>query len=61
MKSDIFMGNMEKYKDPKAYDDTYQNYLTDVPLLSEWADVQGGTIIDLACGTGRVTLPLAER
>lgn len=55
------MGNMEKYKDPKAYDDTYQNYLTDVPLLSEWADVQGGTIIDLACGTGRVTLPLAER
>ncbi|GAB3070581.1 class I SAM-dependent methyltransferase [Salinicoccus sesuvii] len=60
MNTDIFMDNLEKYVDPKAYDDTYQHYLIDVPLLSEWAKVQGGIIVDLACGTGRVTLPLAE-
>lgn len=59
-KDNIFIGNFEKYADPEAYDLEYQNYLKDVPFLSEWADRQQGTIIDLGCGTGRVTIPLAE-
>ncbi|MDX8362628.1 class I SAM-dependent methyltransferase [Cytobacillus sp. IB215316] len=30
-------------------------------LLLEWAEKQQGTIVDLACGTGRITIPLAKR
>lgn len=52
--------NLEKYNDPQYYDLEYQSYLEDVPLLAEWSDRQQGTIIDLACGTGRVTIPLAK-
>jgi ubiquinone/menaquinone biosynthesis C-methylase UbiE len=35
--------------------------MVDLPFLSDWAQKQGGTIIDLACGTGRITIPLAEK
>lgn len=58
---DIFTSNSEKYADPEAYDLEYQNYLKDVPFLLDWANRTPGTIIDLGCGTGRVTIPLAER
>lgn len=56
----IFKSNMEKYSDPEFYDLQFENYMRDFPLLLEWASRQGGPIIDLACGTGRVTIPLAE-
>jgi len=58
---DIFKDNMEKYNDPEYYDLQYQNYLKDLPFLLEWAEKQNGEIVDLACGTGRLTIPLAER
>lgn len=57
---DIFKDNMEKYNDPEYYDLQYQSYLKDLPFLQEWAEKQNGKIVDLACGTGRVTIPLAE-
>lgn len=63
MKQDIeniFQGNMEKYADPEYYDLEYLTYLEDVPLLAEWSNKQQGTIMDLACGTGRVAIPLAK-
>lgn len=56
----IFADNMEKYKDPELYDQQYEGYMKDYPLFAEWAGRQGGPVIDLACGTGRITLPLAE-
>jgi len=58
---DIFKDNMEKYNDPEYYDLQYQNYLKDLPFLLEWAEKQNGEIVDLACGTGRLTIPLAEQ
>lgn len=58
---DIFKDNMEKYNDPEYYDLQYQSYLKDLPFLLEWAEKQNGKIVDLACGTGRVTIPLAEQ
>lgn len=57
----IFEDNMEKYKDPAMYDLQYENYLKDLPLLLEWARKSGGTVVDLACGTGRITIPIAQQ
>jgi SAM-dependent methyltransferase len=58
---DIFKDNMEKYINPEYYDLQYQNYLKDLPFLLDWAEKQNGEIVDLACGTGRLTIPLAEQ
>jgi ubiquinone/menaquinone biosynthesis C-methylase UbiE len=60
-KEDIFTDNMEKYSDPEMYDLQYEGYMKDFPLIYEWANKLGGQLIDLACGTGRITIPLAER
>lgn len=61
IKDDIFKSNFEKYSDPEYYDLQYQEYLNDVPFLAEWAEKSHGPIIDLGCGTGRVTIPLAQK
>lgn len=61
LKEDIFKSNFEKYEDPEYYDLEFQDYLNDLPFLVEWANKQKGTIVDLGCGTGRVTIPLAQQ
>ncbi|MDQ0271357.1 class I SAM-dependent DNA methyltransferase [Cytobacillus purgationiresistens] len=60
MNNILFTNNMEKYAKPEAYDQTYNHFQNDLPLLLEWAVKKGGTAIDLACGTGRITIPIAE-
>lgn len=57
----VFNGNFEKYEDPEYYDLEYQNYLSDVPFLAGWAEKSTGPIIDLGCGTGRVTIHLSQQ
>ncbi|WP_240620210.1 class I SAM-dependent methyltransferase [Peribacillus acanthi] len=57
----IFFDNFEKYANPDVYDKQYGSYMKDLPLLLEWATKQGGRVGDLACGTGRITLPLAQQ
>jgi SAM-dependent methyltransferase len=52
-------GNLDEYADPELYD-IENRWDDDLPLLLTWARRQGGPLVDLACGTGRVTLPLAE-
>jgi SAM-dependent methyltransferase len=37
------------------------SYAADLPLWRDLAEEQGGPVLDLGCGTGRVTLDLAER
>jgi SAM-dependent methyltransferase len=51
--------NLEEYADPELYD-IENAYDDDLELLLRWAAAQGGPVIDLACGTGRTTIPLAE-
>ncbi len=53
------LDNMEEYEDPELYDYENDTYVEDIPLLLKWAKKQGGTVIELACGTGRVTIPIA--
>jgi ubiquinone/menaquinone biosynthesis C-methylase UbiE len=50
----------DEYNDPKLYDFENDSYQEDIELLSEWAAKIEGPIIDLACGTGRATIPLAK-
>ncbi|REB07086.1 class I SAM-dependent methyltransferase [Sporosarcina sp. BI001-red] len=52
--------NFEEYDDPILYDKENENYQSELPFLLNWASKTRGTIIDLACGTGRVTIPLAQ-
>lgn len=52
--------NAEEYNDPILYDQENESFQDDIPFLLKWADKAEGPIVDLACGTGRATIPLAE-
>ncbi|TDL82460.1 class I SAM-dependent methyltransferase [Peribacillus frigoritolerans] len=53
--------NFEEYDDPSLYDGENESYTSDIPLLLKWASLTKGAIIDIACGTGRATIPLARQ
>ena len=42
------------------YDKVYQNLVHDIPFYLQQAKAHGGPILELGCGTGRVTIPLAS-
>ncbi|MED3552568.1 class I SAM-dependent methyltransferase [Cytobacillus praedii] len=52
--------NFDEYDDPVLYDKENEQYIPELPLLLKWASNLKGSIIDLACGTGRLTIPLAK-
>ncbi|MCC3356050.1 class I SAM-dependent methyltransferase [Bacillus sp. REN16] len=54
------LDNFEEYENPILYDQENDPFQDDVKLLQKWALKVNGPIIDLACGTGRATIPLAE-
>ncbi|KGR78852.1 class I SAM-dependent methyltransferase [Ureibacillus manganicus] len=56
----MVLDNSEEYNDPILYDKENESYLAELPFLLEWASKMGGPIIDVACGTGRITIPLAK-
>ncbi|MFJ7666110.1 class I SAM-dependent methyltransferase [Lysinibacillus sp. NPDC097195] len=56
----MIINNFEEYDDPTLYDKENETYLPELPFLLKWASTTQGTIIDLACGTGRLTIPLAQ-
>ncbi|PYZ93353.1 SAM-dependent methyltransferase [Salipaludibacillus keqinensis] len=53
--------NFEEYEDPILYDKENEFYRDDVIFLEKWAKKSKGIIIDVACGTGRATIPLAQK
>ncbi|MGD6795362.1 class I SAM-dependent methyltransferase [Metabacillus indicus] len=53
--------NFEEYDDPALYDGENESNTSDIPLLLKWASLTKGAIIDIACGTGRATIPLARQ
>jgi len=56
----IVIHNFEEYDDPALYDKENETYLLELPFLLKWASTTEGPIFDLACGTGRLTIPLAK-
>ncbi|MBM7541821.1 class I SAM-dependent methyltransferase [Amphibacillus cookii] len=55
------LDNLEEYDDPILYDKENDTYTEDIIFLEKWASKTEGIIVDLACGTGRVTIPLASK
>lgn len=53
--------NLEEYNDPTMYDMENDGFDDDFAFIEKWASLMGGTLIDLACGTGRTAIPLAEK
>src|SRR5690625_876616 len=53
--------NLEGYRDAYTYD--LLNNLSEIEskFYVDLANQQGGPILDVACGTGRLTIPIAER
>ncbi len=53
--------NLEEYRDPEDYDHEYGSYEPGGPFYERLAREVGSPILELACGTGRVTIPLARQ
>ncbi len=49
------------YRDGRRYDLTHQDIVDDIPFLENLVDRFGQPVLELACGTGRITIPLAEK
>ena len=52
--------NLEDYQDPVLYDLENVDFEPDGPFYLALAERYGSPILDLGCGTGRVTIPLAQ-
>lgn len=53
-------GTTAHYGDADYYDESYQRHRADVTFYLQTALEHGGPVLELGCGTGRVTLPLAR-
>ncbi len=54
------LDNLTEYFDPEIYDLENQDFEPDGPFILAYAQKLGGAVLELGCGTGRVTIPLAE-
>jgi SAM-dependent methyltransferase len=52
--------NLSEYSDPKLYDAENSDFEPDGPFILEVAKQLSGAVLELGCGTGRMTIPLAE-
>ena len=52
--------NLIEYSDPEIYDLENQDFEPDGPFILALAKKLGGRVLELGCGTGRVTIPLAQ-
>ncbi|NKB65659.1 MAG: methyltransferase domain-containing protein [Candidatus Latescibacteria bacterium] len=52
--------NLEEYAEPSIYDFENSAFEPDGPFYLEWAQKTVGPVLELGCGSGRITLPLAR-
>lgn len=48
------------YREPRHYDLHNARMVADIPFYLNWAQRVGGEVLEFACGTGRLTIPLAK-
>lgn len=53
------LDNLEEYSDPSLYDAEYGGYQGDFNFFLSL--VETGSVLELGCGTGRLTIPLAQK
>jgi SAM-dependent methyltransferase len=51
--------SFEEFRDPVTYDLVCDAFAEDYPVIEQWARSLGGPLLDLACGTGRMSLHMA--
>jgi SAM-dependent methyltransferase len=51
---------MELYNSPRQYDIEYDDLKDDIPYYLDRIAPKGSSVLELACGTGRVTMELAK-
>lgn len=59
--NNIFESNFQKYENPAQYDTLHESYQDDLIYIMEHAQEIHSPIIDLACGTGRLTIPMSKQ
>ena len=47
------------YEDARFYDEEFQERKHEIPFYMRQAKASAGPVLELACGTGRITLPIA--
>lgn len=50
----------ELYRDGKHYDSWHEDFSVDIPFHLEMIKKYGDPVLELACGTGRLSIPFAE-
>src|SRR5262245_57236711 len=53
-------GSSAHYREPDYYTATYKKRLEDVTWYVDRAVSRGGSVLELGCGNGRITIPLAR-
>ena len=61
MSNNEFTENLSKYANPEEYDETYKSYTADLEFIEAHLGESTQSIIELACGTGRLAIPLAKQ
>lgn len=61
MFSNEFRENLTKYANPGEYDETYKSFTADLEFIEAHLGERNQSIIELACGTGRLAIPLAKQ
>ncbi|WP_155592210.1 class I SAM-dependent methyltransferase [Lysinibacillus cavernae] len=56
-----FENNLQKYNNPTEYDSLYSHYQDDLHYILHYLGTKKEPIIELACGTGRLAIPLAAQ
>ncbi|MEM9074804.1 MAG: class I SAM-dependent methyltransferase, partial [Myxococcota bacterium] len=61
MSHDLRAGTDAHYEDGQYYDQVYRRRRKDVRFYADLAEARGGPVLELGCGTGRVTRAIADR
>lgn len=52
--------SLEEFRDPITYDVECDGFTADMPVMEQWARKLGGPLLDIACGTGRMAIHMAQ-